>query len=117
MGKIKRVDIEFSNASGVFYSGQEVTGKVVAELTDSMKVRCVKLKFFGEVAVSFTDNAKRQKSHSEKEKYFEQVDILFGHGKAAQVIWLCFVPKGVLEAAARCSDIGMGDDNVCPPQF
>lgn len=82
MGKIKRFDIEFSNANGVFYSGTDVTGKVVAEIVDSsaIKVRAVKIKFFGEASVSFTDSTKSKKSHAQKEQYFEQIDILLGQG-------------------------------------
>ncbi len=38
--QVKRFDIIFDSPSGAFYSGQIVSGKVVIDLTESMKVRC-----------------------------------------------------------------------------
>lgn len=39
MGKITRFDIVFSNPSNAYYSGQTISGKVVVEITESMKIR------------------------------------------------------------------------------
>ena len=37
--KISKFDIVFSSESGTYYAGQQISGKVVVELTDAMKIR------------------------------------------------------------------------------
>ena len=39
MGKLKRFQIHFDSPNGVYYPGQTVTGQVVLELKDEMKVK------------------------------------------------------------------------------
>ncbi len=39
MGKIKRFDIVFSYDSGAFYAGQQVTGNVLVDATDGIKLK------------------------------------------------------------------------------
>lgn len=57
VGKITRFDIIFSNPNNAFYAGQTVTGKVVVEITESMKIRGMVEKIsddlFGTCFVSF----------------------------------------------------------------
>lgn len=77
VGPIKKFDILFSNPNGAFYAGKAVTGKVIVEITESIKIRAVKLRFVGEASVSFSDG-KLKKSHSDSHRYFEQLDLIFG---------------------------------------
>lgn len=39
MGKLKRFDIVFNSAQGVFFAGQVVCGTVEVELSEAMKLR------------------------------------------------------------------------------
>uniref|UniRef100_A0A915K1F1 Arrestin-like N-terminal domain-containing protein n=1 Tax=Romanomermis culicivorax TaxID=13658 RepID=A0A915K1F1_ROMCU len=89
MGKaVKKFDIVFSNPNGAFYAGQPVTGTVIVEVEETIKIRGVKLKFIGEAYVNFSDG-KLKKSHTESIKYFEQVDLIFGSSKANIIgFWL-----------------------------
>lgn len=45
MGKLEKFEIELDNLDGVYYPGQSMTGSIVVELSDSMKMRCKMISF------------------------------------------------------------------------
>jgi hypothetical protein len=66
MGKIRKFTIELNNATGAYYAGQSVSGKVVLELTETIKLK-------GEPVFSIFDSQNR------KNFIFFSIKILLQH--------------------------------------
>lgn len=84
MGKLKLFDIEYSNANGVYYSGQTVSGNVILVLDDDMEAAVVRMKAIGRANTSWTDSRSSSSGISQlatftaEEVYFEKEIELFG---------------------------------------
>ncbi|XP_046337202.1 arrestin domain-containing protein 3-like [Haliotis rufescens] len=90
MGKLNIFVVSFSNLQGVYYAGQVVQGHVTVELTDTMKMRGIRLRFEGKAYVHWTerhttgsgDNRRTETRHySAREQYFNQDILLAGRWK------------------------------------
>ncbi|KAL4228037.1 hypothetical protein ACF0H5_013475 [Mactra antiquata] len=87
MGKISKFEIKLDKPSEVYSEGQTVEGSVEVELTDTMKMRGIKLEFSGGASVHWTethstgsgkDRRTETRHYSSSETYFNFEYILFG---------------------------------------
>lgn len=81
MGKLKKFDIEFSNAESAYFAGQEISGKVVIELCEPKKVNEILLELKGRAKTYWTKHSgKSRKHYSQAEPYFcEQFNTYYTH--------------------------------------
>ncbi|XP_033749691.1 arrestin domain-containing protein 3-like [Pecten maximus] len=89
MAKLKSFYITFANTNGVCYSGKELEGAVVLDLTTKYKVKELRLRFRGYALVHWTEHhssgqgkSKRTvtKHYTGEELYFDHTVILFASG-------------------------------------
>ncbi|XP_046556419.1 arrestin domain-containing protein 3-like [Haliotis rubra] len=90
MGKLNMFVVSFSNLQGVYYAGQAVQGHVTVELTDTMKMRGIHIRFEGRAYVHWsetetTGSGDNQQTvthdYSASEKYFKEDILLAGRWK------------------------------------
>ncbi|XP_046557797.1 arrestin domain-containing protein 3-like [Haliotis rubra] len=87
MGKLNVFGISLNNPQGVYFSGQVVEGHVTVELNGEMKMRGIRLQFYGGAHVRWseshsTGSGKNRRTrtvvYSSQENYFNYELVLFG---------------------------------------
>ncbi|XP_046380703.2 arrestin domain-containing protein 3-like isoform X3 [Haliotis rufescens] len=87
MGKLKIFAITLNNTQGVYYPGQFLEGHVTVELNEGMKMRGIRLQFYGGAIVRWserhsTGSGKNRRTvtryYSAHETYFNHELVLFG---------------------------------------
>ncbi|XP_041369217.1 arrestin domain-containing protein 17-like [Gigantopelta aegis] len=87
MGKLTVFEIVLSNQQCVYYPGQMLQGHVIVELSEEMKMRGIRLQFYGGSQVHWTErhstgSGKNRRTttrhYSASEQYFNSVLVLFG---------------------------------------
>lgn len=95
MGKLNIFEITITNPNGVYFAGQNLEGHVTVELNDGMKMRGVRLKFYGRAYVHWTEqhstgsgkNRRTETRHySATENYFNFELMLFGPGTGSTIL-------------------------------
>ncbi|XP_046549331.1 arrestin domain-containing protein 3-like [Haliotis rubra] len=83
MGKLKLFSISLNNPQAVYYPGQFLEGHVTVELNEEMKMRGIRLQFYGGAIVRWSEthtSGKRTtvRHYSAHETYFNSELVLFG---------------------------------------
>ncbi|KAI8506164.1 hypothetical protein Bbelb_165170 [Branchiostoma belcheri] len=79
MGKLQEFSIQFANNMDVFMPGQWVTGQVVVDLSDEMKMRAIELTFKGKGHVEWRENQQVQdggEPEQEEVRYWADEEFL-----------------------------------------
>lgn len=81
MVKLDRFDIEFNNAEGAYFAGQEIFGKVIIENSEPKKVSEILLELKGRAKTYWTKHSGKSRIHcSHSEPYFcEQFNSCYTH--------------------------------------
>ncbi|TKR76313.1 hypothetical protein L596_017470 [Steinernema carpocapsae] len=71
MVKLDKFDIEFNNSEHAYFAGQEISGRVVIELSEPKKVNEILLELKGRARTYWTKHSGKSRSHcSHSEPYF-----------------------------------------------
>lgn len=81
-GKIKSFTIEFTNRQLVYYPGQTISGFVTIILTESIRVKFIKIGVFGEAKTRIVyRSGDDNKTALQQQKFLEHVVTAFSSGK------------------------------------
>eukprot|EP00058_Branchiostoma_floridae_P017641 XP_002603130.1 hypothetical protein BRAFLDRAFT_63236 [Branchiostoma floridae] len=109
MGKLQEFSIYFTNNSDVFMPGQWITGEVIVDLSDEMKMRSITLEFQGKGQVGWKETERvgeGEDAHEEEEHYkadetyFKQEITVFGRA-----------PPAYMQSVFGANNIRDDDDN------
>ncbi|VDO90973.1 unnamed protein product [Heligmosomoides polygyrus] len=81
MGKLDRFDIILNNPEDVYFAGQEISGKVIIEISEPKKVNEILLELKGRARTYWTKHSGKSRKHvSHSEPYFlEQFNTNYTH--------------------------------------
>ncbi|VDL62389.1 unnamed protein product [Nippostrongylus brasiliensis] len=81
MGKLDRFDIVLNNPEDAYFAGQEISGKVIIEISEPKKVNEILLELKGRARTYWTKHSGKSRKHvSHSEPYFlEQFNTAYTH--------------------------------------
>ncbi|KAK2575077.1 hypothetical protein KPH14_008811 [Odynerus spinipes] len=84
---LQRIDLELDHPQKVYYSGHEITGKILVDLNEPVNAIGIRLKCKGEAQVYFTDrSAGIRRKFSAGENYLHEETYIVGDANAKSTI-------------------------------
>ncbi|XP_066279244.1 arrestin domain-containing protein 3-like [Branchiostoma lanceolatum] len=112
MGKLKSFVVTFDNNKDVYQAGEIVSGKLIADVTEGIKARGVRVKFHGFAYLHWTESHgsgehRRTEHYSAQETYFDQTLTVWGKELGDKAGESPTLPAGYYEFPFRYQ-LGMG---------